>query len=621
MRTGESDRFEDMLKISNTKGLRLKHGDTVEYKLQMNEGNEIFAKVLSVIGTSEITFTGRYDHHRNYGVIVPDSRDIRREVYVEHKDSAGAKHGDKVFAKLLNPGELQDEHSELAGKVLEVIGKPGEKKSEEKSIMLQYGLQKSFPKAVADEAKRIPAHINAEERLDLRDKVIFTIDPEDAKDFDDAISIEKLSDGTYILGVHIADVSYYVKEGSVTDAEALKRATSTYLVRNVIPMLPERLSNDLCSLKPNEDRPAFSILMHLSKRFTVKGFELHETVINSKRRFTYEEAQEIIDTGKGDFSEELRLMHRISKSITLRRLENESLDFDSNEIKFRFDRNGNVKEILMKHRLDSMRMIEEFMLLANKCATQFTGKLSKEIRTQLPFIYRVHDIPNKERIEELAEFVKQFGYTFDPDNKDSIRKMLEDAKGKPEEFLLNDLLIRSMAKAIYSPKNIGHYGLGFKDYTHFTSPIRRYPDLKVHRLLKSYLKPESLSRGMIEKTRNELPELCRHSSQKEQNATVAERESIKLQMIHYMSDHIGDEYEGMISSIVGFGMFVEILDILVEGMIRFKEMDDDYYEYDERSKTATGRRYRRTYRIGQKVRVKVIRANLETRRLDFALLR
>ena len=412
-----------------------------------------------------------------------------------------------------------------------------------------------------------------------------------------------------MLGVHIADVSHYVKEGSALDKEALKRATSVYLVKNVVPMIPEKLSNDICSLKPGEDRLTFSVFIKLSKRCAVKSYEIKKSVIRSKRRFTYEEAQEIIETKKGDFAEELLLMYKLSKSITLKRLKEESLDFDSNEVKFVFDSNGNVDDIVVKQRLDSMRLIEEFMLLANKCATIFVNDLSKKIKIKLPFIYRVHDIPNKDKMKELAEFVKQFGYTINIEEKNSLRKLLTAIEGKPEEFLINNLLIRSMAKAIYTEKNIGHYGLGFKDYSHFTSPIRRYPDLLVHRILYDYIYNEKNIIKRAEHYKNIIPPAGKQSSIMEQNAEQAERESIKLFQGEYINKHIGEEYEGIISGMMQYGMFVEIMDILVEGMIRFRDIEDDYYDYDEKNHIARGRRRGRTFRAGQKVKIKVVRVN------------
>ena len=415
-------------------------------------------------------------------------------------------------------------------------------------------------------------------------------------------------------------MSHYVTEDTPIDTEAKKRATSVYLVKNVIPMLPEKLSNDICSLKPNEDRLTFSIFITLSKRFTVKSFEIKKSVINSKRRFTYEEAQKVIDTKKGDFSKELLLMYKMSKSITLTRLKKESLDFDSNEVKFTFTKKGEVKDIIVKERLESMRLIEEFMLLANKCATVFVSDISKKNKLQYPFIYRVHDIPNKDKMKELAEFVTQFGYSINVEDKNSIRKLLMEIEGKPEEFIINNLLIRSMAKAIYTTKNIGHYGLGFKDYTHFTSPIRRYPDLVVHRMLNDYLKGGKGVIKRIEHYKKILPDVCKHSSIMEQNAEQAERDSIKLIQGEYISKHVGDEFDGIISGIVQFGMFVEIMDILVEGMVRFKDIEDDYYEFDPKKHIVVGRRKHKIFRAGQKVRIRVIRVNKESKKIDFAIV-
>ncbi len=617
--TGDGGDDNSEYKIAENKSFRLTVGDKVEFRAE-NTSEGKTAYILRITDHGKIYVTGKFENHNTYGIVFPESRDIKREILIPSTEFRNAKNGDKVYAEILNPQSLRDEHTDIRGKIKEVFGKSGERQTEEKSIMRKFNLVKEFPPEVIKEAQNISIQFNLDERIDLRDKTVFTIDPEDAKDFDDAVSIEKFDDGTYMLGVHIADVSHYVTENSALDKEALKRATSVYLVKNVIPMLPEVLSNEICSLKPNEDRLTFSVFIKLSSRCAVKGFEIKKTVINSKRRFTYEEAQRIIETKKGDYADELLLMHKLSKSITLKRLREESLDFDSNEVKFVFDSRGDVKDIVVKERLDSMRLIEEFMLLANKCATVFVSNLSKKIKINLPFIYRVHDIPNKDKMKDLSEFVKQFGYSINPEEKNSLRKLLTAVEGRPEQFIINDLLIRSMAKAIYTDKNIGHYGLGFKDYSHFTSPIRRYPDLLVHRILYDYIYHEKSISVKAEYYRKLIPELGKQSSVMEQNAEQAERESIKLLQGEYIGKHIGDEYEGIISGMVQYGMFVEIMEILVEGMIRFRDIEDDYYEYDEKRHIAKGRRRGKTFKAGQRVRIKVVRVNKESKKIDFVLV-
>lgn len=610
-------------KISADKEFRVNVGDKVKFKLlkPTSEKGESLAKITEVISEGKKFVTGRFENLKQYGLVYPDSKEFKKEIKISSRDFMNARTDDKVHVELLNPEDLRDEFSDLKGKIIEVFGQAGEKGSEEKSIIRKYNLIQVFPKEVEKEANDVKINYDLDDRADLRDKIVFTIDPQDAKDFDDAVSIEVNDDGSYLLGVHIADVSHYVNENTPLDKEALKRATSVYLVKNVIPMLPEKLSNDICSLKPNEDRLTFSIFITLTKKCALKKFEIKKSIINSKRRFTYEEAQKIIDTGKGDFAKELLQMYKISKSITLIRLKEESLDFDSAEVKFKFNKKGDVTDIVVKERLDSMRLIEEFMLLANKCATLYVNEISKTNRMHYPFIFRVHDIPNKDKLKELSEFVKQFGYSINVDDKTSIRKLLKEIEGKPEEFIINDLLIRSMAKAIYTTKNIGHYGLGFKDYTHFTSPIRRYPDLIVHRVLNEYVNKGKNLLKEIEHYKKILPPVCKHSSMMEQNAEQAERESIKLMQTLYISKHIGDEYEGMISGIVQFGMFVEIMDLLVEGMIRFRDIEDDYYEYDEKKHYAKGRRKGKIFRAGQKIRLKVIRVSKENKKIDFALVK
>lgn len=617
--TNGSDKSQRTYKISDNSSYRLTVGDKVIFTLiKSPEGHT--AKIEKVVDHKRLFISGKFENHGSYGIVFPDSRETKREILISPEAFGNAGNGDKVYLEIINPEDLKDENSDLRGEVTEVLGKSGDRLTEEKSIIRKFNLVKEFPREVENEAEKASIDVNLDERVDLRDKTIFTIDPIDAKDFDDAVSVEILEDGTYMLGVHIADVSHYVKEGSALDKEALKRATSVYLVKNVVPMIPEKLSNDICSLKPGEDRLTFSVFIKLSKRCAVKSYEIKKSVIRSKRRFTYEEAQEIIETKKGDFAEELLLMYKLSKSITLKRLKEESLDFDSNEVKFVFDSNGNVDDIVVKQRLDSMRLIEEFMLLANKCATIFVNDLSRKLKIKLPFIFRVHDIPNKDKMKELAEFVKQFGYTINIEEKNSLRKLLTAIEGKPEEFLINNLLIRSMAKAIYTEKNIGHYGLGFKDYSHFTSPIRRYPDLLVHRILYDYIYNEKNIIKRAEHYKNIIPPAGKQSSIMEQNAEQAERESIKLFQGEYINKHIGEEYEGIISGMMQYGMFVEIMDILVEGMIRFRDIEDDYYDYDEKNHIARGRKRGRTFRAGQKVKIKVVRVNKETKKIDFNLV-
>ncbi|HEX2788755.1 MAG TPA: ribonuclease R [Ignavibacteria bacterium] len=569
------------------------------------------------------TVTGRYEYGRKHGVVFADWKLSRKEIFISHKDNYDAQTGDKVVCEVLNPEDIIYESNELYGNIIEVLGRSGDMDAETMSVIRKYKLIKEFPSDIEKQVKKTEFKEDLEGRIDLRDEDIFTIDPADAKDFDDAVSIKKKENGEFEIGVHIADVSHYVKENTPIDKEALKRGTSVYLVDQVIPMLPEKLSNDICSLRTDVERLTFSIFITLNKSYKLKKFEITKSIINSKRRFSYEEAQEIIKTGKGDYAEELKLMMSVAKKLTALRLKEGGLDFETKEVKFVTDKKGNVKEIKLKERLDSMRLIEEFMLLANKCATLYVTRRAKEEKRHLPFVYRVHDFPDAEKLNNLSEFVKQFGYDvkiqFPNPDKNQLKKLLDAIKGKPEEYVINNLLIRSMAKAVYTPINIGHYGLGFDDYTHFTSPIRRYPDLQVHRILYDYLTNEKNLDRRINHYKLILPIVCKQSTDMEINAVNAEREVIKLKQIQYISKHIGDEFDGLISGIVERGMFIELNDILVEGMIRFKDIADDYYEFDEKKHAAIGRRRGRIFRAGDIIRVRVIRANMESKKIDFEL--
>ncbi len=461
----------------------------------------------------------------------------------------------------------------------------------------------------------------------MRHLECFTIDPEDAKDFDDAISIEELNNSNekgYLIGVHIADVSHYVEENSLLDKEALKRGTSVYLVNIVAPMLPEKLSNDICSLKQGEERFTFSVLIKLSGRYKVKGYKIFKSIIKNKKRFTYDESQKIIDSGKGELYNSLALLNKIAKQLTRIRIKEGAIDFESREIKFILDKNNNVEKIITQDRLDTMRLIEELMLLANRCVTEFVNSLGEKENKIYPFIYRVHDEPEPEKLKDIQEFIKQFGYRVNLKEKLDIKELVTSIKGKPEEYIINNMLIRAMAKAIYTNKNIGHYGLGFENYTHFTSPIRRYPDLFVHRLLKLYLyernaltKKEFQTR--VRKYDKIIEKVCKISSQQEQKALNAERDAIKLKQVEYLSKFIGDKFEGIISGIVKYGFFVELKEFPAEGLVRFQDITDDYYKYDSHRHCATGKRKRRIFHAGDKVIVTVLRTDIETRRIDFGV--
>jgi len=597
-------------------------GDTVEVTIiEYADIEEREAIVENIVNRAIHRLVGKLQFStkgQEYAFVIPDDRKFRKDVFIPKNSLKGATNGDKVVCEIVN-WEYQDLSPE--GKIVQILGKAGDVTTEFKALIKKYGLTKTFPKPVRDELKKLEEdglfEITEEEikkRRDLRSELIITIDPVDAKDFDDAISLDRLKNGNYRLGVHIADVSHYVTEGSALDEEALARGTSVYLMNDVVPMLPEKLSNDICSLREKVDRLVFSCFMEINGSGEILKYEVCKSVINSKKRFTYEEVQSILDKQEGPFLDKLNEMNELHRILFKKRLDEGSLDFESTEVKAEIV-DGLIKSIKPKERLESMRLIEDFMLAANMCVTLFAVK-RKPIP---PFIFRIHDLPDKKRTKELSQFVKQFGVSLNPESKRSIQKMLMDVKGLPEEYLINDITIRSMSKAIYSDENIGHYGLGFDYYTHFTSPIRRYPDLIVHRLLYDLL--NGMNNKRSEQYRKELPDVCKQSTDMEINAVHAEREAIKILQCQYMEKQVGNILSGIVSGISEYGIYVEIAESMIEGMIRLRDLNDDYYILDQQNFQIVGRHRRKKYRIGDKVKVKVHKVDTEHRWIDLVFVK
>jgi ribonuclease R len=592
--------------------------ESVEKK--RNERRE--GEVIEVLQRSRTTIVGTLEKSRRLYVVSDDNRN-GKDVSVAKDDLNGAEEGDKVVVAIDSWGTG---HQNPEGRIIEVLGKAGEVSAEILSVAREFKLPLSFPQDVLQECERIPVEIPGSEiqrRLDIRDRVCFTIDPYDAKDFDDAVSLDARGDGDYILGVHIADVSYYVRENTALDTEALSRGTSVYFPNGVIPMLPEKLSNNICSLRPNEDRMTYSVFITVTPKGVVKDYAIRETVICSKRRFTYEEVQAIVEskTGghKGDYPDIVREMFQLSSVLTKKRMKEGSIDFESAEAKFEFDESGKPLRIVKKVRLESHRLVEEFMLLANKVVAQHIGLARKEGH-QKPFLYRIHDSPDPEKISELSLFVEKFGYKLRVDGgvtTKALQKLLQDVKGTEVEDVINEVALRAMAKAIYSDRNIGHYGLAFDYYSHFTSPIRRYPDMVIHRLLKEYETKISMERR--ETLRKRMPSIAKQSSEMERKAMEAERAAVKVMQVEYMKRHVGDEFHAVISGVTHFGIFVEVNELLVEGMIHVRDLEDDYYVHDEKRFALVGRRSGKQYRLGDSVYVKVVRVNPEERQIDFAI--
>ncbi|MDP4231339.1 MAG: ribonuclease R [Bacteroidota bacterium] len=613
------------------------HGDKVSVALYAaKHGERPQGEIIEILERASKIITGRVEKSQRNFFIKPESGKLLRDVLVTKSDLSGAKPGDKVKVELY---DWEDEHRDPEGKVLEVFGRSGSFKVEMQALAAESGLPGEFPKAVIQQAESYPPTIPKEEivkRLDLRKETIFTIDPEDAKDFDDAISLTENDDWTVTLGVHIADVSHFVTEGSPLDKEALERGTSIYLAGGVIPMLPEQLSNDLCSLKPDVERLTYSVIMTVDPMTgKIKKSECFKSIIKSAMRFSYEEAEKRTTSGKGKYAKLLKQMRELSEKMYAQRRKDGSIDFETDEVRFKFDDKGNPTEAYKKGRLGSMKMIEEFMLAANRAVAEFISKKAKDGREK-PFLYRIHADPDPDKVRDLAHLAKSLGYSFNPEGvtPKTIQKFLESIKGKPEEKLLNGLMLRAMAKAIYAEHNVGHFGLAFLHYTHFTSPIRRYPDLIIHRMLHEYMQKG----GMMPKREHYyfkmLPDLAEHTSAMERRATEAERDSAKIAQLFVMASKVGEEFDGIVTGVQHYGFFVG-LENGAEGLVHIRELNG-YYTYDEAhlalipqrsgsSRGDTARHKRRpkpsakAYRIGEKVRVKLIRVNETKRALDFGI--
>jgi len=612
------DEFEKDVFVAPRKLKNALHGDTVKaYVFAKKSGRKNDGEVVEIIKRAKSDFTGVIKISDRFAFVIADDKKMMHDIFVPLADTHEAKNGQRVLVTL---SDWPESAKNPIGIVKHVLGNQGENNTEMNAILAQYGFPLEFPPQVEREANAIPEEIPAAEiakRKDFRNVLTFTIDPADAKDFDDAISYQKLPNGNHEIGVHIADVSHYVIQGTDLDKEAYSRATSVYLVDRVIPMLPERLSNGVCSLRPHEDKLCFAAVFELDEQANIQSEWYGRTVIHSDRRFSYEEAQEVIENKEGDYAQEILKLNELAYILRDRKFKNGAISFESTEVKFKLDEAGKPIGVYVKERKDAHKLIEDYMLLANRKVAEFIAKKTKG-KDKLTFVYRVHDSPNMETLNTFATFASRFGYKIntksDKEIAKSLNNLMADVEGKKEQNILTSLAIRSMAKAIYSTKKTSHYGLAFEYYTHFTSPIRRYPDVMAHRLLQTYL-DGGKSADM------EFYEVASvHSSAMEKRAADAERASIKYKQAEYLENNIGTEYKGIISGVTEWGMYVEIEENKCEGMIRLRDISDDFYVLDEKNYCIVGQRKKKKYQLGDEVMIRVKKVDLSKRQIDFTLI-